>query len=425
MRKSLKIFALALAAVALVGCNSRGGGDTTGGGQTSGGQTTSYGSEVEKAAIDRVMGGNVAAVNNETAIIAGQVSQLDADNNDNVTVITKQLVNVNGTKVEVHVDWTYEDNSVVDLFHTLEGQEEYNKVFEFNYPAKGGEAVEFKFKGTAKCGATTADPVEFAVSLQPTKYVYPDYRLAEILKVKSDGSCFEHVTDAAKGYWESNNQDADTPYMYITTFGKVVYLSPDGNWGLIAEGDLFLEIYAGSGRKLGSKYYPGLAVGNWVSVRGEPSNYKGNVQLGYISKVKQVEKGSMAEPNMNYRTVDEAYLTGYNQFNGDMNALFSVTGVYAGNAKPAVDSMNVGARATFDLTVGSKTFTIAYDYHTCKDSDVTLFDEMVAVLKGATAGSTRLTIKGTLRFVANGSNAFTNDGTCQLTPFLAGHVVAA
>ena len=414
MKKSLKLLALSLglAVVGLAGCR---GGD---------GGTTSYGAEVEAAAIKKVMGGNVAAVNNVTPIIAGQASELDADNNDNVTVISKQLVNVDGVKAEVVVDWTYEDpNSLVDQFHVLEGGDT-NKVFEFNYPAKGGAAASFEFTATPKCGSTTGDPVKFNISLLACKYSYPEYALGEILAVKSDGSCFEHVTNAEKGYWESNNEDAGTAYMYITTRGKVVYLSPDGNWGLIADGALYCEIYAGSGRQLMSKYYPGLTVGNWVSVRGEPSNYKGNVQLGYISKVKQIEKGSMAEPGA-MKTMDEAYLNSYNQFNGDMNALFQVTGTFAGNASPALAAWNDGARGTFDITVGSKTLTIAYDYHTSKGGSSTLFTEMMAVLNAATAGSTQLTIKGTLRFVASGSSVFTNAGTCQLTPFLPGDVVAA
>ena len=418
MKKSLLIALGALCVAGLAGCRGDGGG------------TTSYGAEVEAAAISKVMGGNVATVNNVTPIIAGQTSELDGDKNDNITVISKQLVNVNGVKAEVIVDWTYEDSfsSLVSSFHVLEGGDT-NKVFDFNYPAQGAEAAAFEFTATPKCGTTTGSPVKYTVSLLAMKYVYPEYKLSEILAVKEDNSCFVHVTDAAKGYWESNNESAGTAYMYITTYGKVTYLAPDGNWGLIADGSLYCEIYAGSGTKLNNKYFPGLQVGNWVAVRGEPSNYKGNVQIGYISMIKQVEQGTMVEP-ASYKTMDEAYINGYHQFNGDMNAIFSVTGTYNGNVKNkngvAITSADQvpNDRYTFEINVGSKVLVIAMDYHTWKDDNgdqTALFSEYRDAIFGKSVGAA-ITVKGTLRFVANGASIFTNDGTCQLTPFLSGDI---
>lgn len=417
MKKSLLIALGALCVAGLAGCRGNEGG------------TTSYGAEVEAAAIQKVVGGNLALIENVTPLIPGQVSELDGDKNDNITVVARQLVPVNGVKAEVLVDWTYDSSTgLVDDFHVLEGGDT-NKVFEFNYPAKGAENASFEFTATPKCGNTTGDPVKFNVSLLAMKRVFPEYKLSEILALNEAGTCYQHVTDAAKGYWESNNVDAGDNYMYITTFGKVTYLAPDGNWGLIADGSLYCEIYAGSGTKLNNKYFPGLEVGNWVKVRGEPSNYKGNVQIGYISMVKKVNQGTMVEP-VAVKTMNEAYLNSYSQFNGDMNAVFTVDGVFNGNVKNkngvAITSADQvpNDRYTFEIKVGEKVLVIAMDYHTWRDADANQTD-LFTVYRDAIFGKSvgnAITVKGTLRFVMNGASVFTNDGTCQLTPFLSGDI---
>lgn len=432
MKKSLKLLT-AVAALGIAG--------TLAGCRGGGGDTTSSPTGKEAEAIQKVMAGGVAAVNNVTGIIEGQTSEVVGDNYDNVTVRTKKTVPVDGAQYEVTIDWTYDNtNNLVSSFNPLEGYEEYNKVFYFNFPAKGQPDAAFSFTATPKCNGVTGTAVTLNVTLKAETLVFPEYTIAQITETDTKptattssestytGVSFKHVTYPEKGYWESNNSDNpdDTKnlYMFVTVKGKVVYLAPDGNWGLIADGNNYMEIYAGSGTQLMNKYFPGLKVGNYVAIRGEMGHYKGNVQLGYISRVTQIEKGSIQDP-ADYKTLTESYSFTNNQFSGDMNALVKVSGTYNGNLKDSngvattVDKLTDG-RFTFDVQVGSKTVSIAYDYHVSKveEGQPKVFDTYKTFLSKLQVGGA-ITVKGTLRFVFSGANVFTNEGSFSVTPYLA------
>lgn len=441
MNKNLKLISVltgAIFSITLTGCGGRGPTSAvpTSEQPTSIQPTTSQTGNEEKA-MNAVMEGNVAAINNTTALIPGQTSELSGDEYDNITVISKQLKKVDGQNYTVEVNWTYTVENVVKSFEPLKGSES-NKVFYFNYPTQGQADVEFSFTGTPTCNGVTGTAVTFNVKLCAETLVFPEYTLAEILATEQKpsatteasstytGISFTHVTNPEKGYWESNNikPGATFSYMYVTVKGKVMYLSPDGNWGLIADGATYLEIYAGSGTQLMDKYYPGLEVGNYVSIRGEMSHYKGNVQLSYISRVSKIEKGSIADP-ADYKTLTEAYEFVNNQFSGDMNALVSLTGTYNGNLKDSnggdVSADNLqDARFTFEVKVGSKVVSIAYDYHVSKveEGQPKVFDTYKAFLQGKSVGDP-ITVKGTMRFVFSGSNVFTNEGSFAITPYNA------
>ena len=88
-------------------------------------------------------------------------------------------------------------------------------------------------------------------------------------------------------YFKGNNPGAEEDYYYVGVKGKVLYLAPDGNWGLIGDGEQVMEIYAGAGTKLKPENFPHLADG-YVCVYGNISQYNGNVQLSFISKILKI-----------------------------------------------------------------------------------------------------------------------------------------
>ena len=297
MKKSLKLLGILLGTAmiaGLAGCNRGGGG---------GGELTP---EEEAQAIQKTVSGPMATISGATQIISGTTADLSADTNDNVTVQVKRTLNVEGKSAEVTIDWSYNtEDTHVSAFQEVEGDPTH-KVFYFYYPTE--TAAEFSFTGTPKCGSTTGDPVTYKVNLKVLTLKFDEYKLSQILELNAAGDCFKHVTDADKGYWESNQETAADPHMYVKTYGKVVYLAPDGNWGLIADGDDYFEIYAGNQYNLKPSTYPDLVVGNWVEVRGRMSDYQGNVQMSFVSMVTKLQPGDThigTEPAA-VKTIDEA-----------------------------------------------------------------------------------------------------------------------
>ena len=254
-------------------------------------------------------------------------------------------------------------------------------------------------------------------------------------------------------YFITNNSEEDNPnpdatkrYLYYNMVGKVIYLAPDGNFGLMADGKNVMELYQGSGEgiPLKEENFPNLA-GGYVRVSGNMGQYCGNVQLSFITKIVSAQASEItAEPDLSYPALAEADLaalkvTGQGQKQAVLmsdgsclsNSLRSVTGtLVAGSIKmkngdnmetTAPADLVSGKRITFDLKVGDETITVAYDYHTDKTGSVGLFNAMKAKL---TAGGS-ITVKGTMRYSGNDENPFVlknNPGVWNIVPFLAGHV---
>lgn len=406
MKKSLKLIPaiLALSAVFLAGC--RGGGGAP--------------NEKETEAINKVMEGNVCTLNGATPIVSGQTTDVAGNTNEYVQVVTKQMVKVDGDNYTVEVDWShagFEDS--VYRFREIEG-DEYHKNFEFNFPANSDADKQVEITGTPKVNGKAGNPVKFSLNLKKMTYVFPEWSIAELMKI--NGSMFAHVSDPEKGYFESNQPaEAETVYCFFKTYGEVVYLAPDGNWGLLADGENYVEIYAGNAYNLNTKTYADLKVGNKVYVYGEASHYLGNVQVSYISKIEVMTDPQKVKAVAGVKTIDEAYLNTTTQISTDMNRLVKVTGTFKSKS-----ITNDATRGTFVITVGSKDLTIAYDYHTAKDGASTLFSEMKAKLDSATAGTTQLTVQGSLRWANIGKDStpvFGNTaGAYTVVPYLSGHV---
>lgn len=412
MNKSLKaLLCCSMAVIFLAGC--RGGGSTSGGGGNF--------SEKEKQAIQKVMDGNVCTLNGATPIVSGQATDVSGDENGYVQVVIKQNVSVDGEKFVVDVDWTYAGyEAAVYRYRTIEG-DEYHKNFEFNFPDVGDADKSVEISAVASISGKKADAVKFQLNLKPMKLVFPEWSISEVLKLNGEKTMFAHISDPTKGYFESNQDPEVSAYCYVKTYGEVVYLAPDGNWGLLADGDKWIEIYAGSAYNLNTKTYADLKVGAKVYVYGEPTHYLGNIQIGYISKILTMSDPQKVSAVSAAKDINEAFLQSTTQISQDMNKLVRVSGKFKSKSITTAD-----ARGTFVITVGSTDLTIAYDYHTSKEGLSTLFDEMKAILDKAVAGTTTITVLGSFRWANQSKEAtpvFGNtSGSWTVVPYLSGHV---
>ena len=256
-------------------------------------------------------------------------------------------------------------------------------------------------------------------------------------------------------YYKTNNPDAaEKQYYYVNVTGKVIYLAPDGNFGLIADGDEVMEIYAGGGTALKESNFPNLKLGNVVKISGNLGQFCGNVQLGFITKVLAGNASAITAPTnpltfreMTAEKIASLTKSGFTdpsqavKVDGVdmMGSLRSVTGKLKagslywcdGDADSAdswktatPDTIKSGKRFRFVLTVGEKEYTVAYDYHVCRNSSTTLFDN----LKSALSSGKDITVKGFSRYFGNNSSPFNQEGqgaVWSVVPFDAAHVSVA
>lgn len=114
-----------------------------------------------------------------------------------------------------------------------------------------------------------------------------------------------------------------------------------------------------------------------------------------------------------------------------MNSLRSVSATYNGNIKDrngtAVSDPNSLAfnRFTFEVKLGEKVLTIAFDYHVDpSDKECPVFNAFKDKLSKLSIGSS-LTIKGSFRFngpVDKGYNGNETSTNWNLVPFLQDHI---
>ena len=257
-------------------------------------------------------------------------------------------------------------------------------------------------------------------------------------------------------YYKTNNPEAaEKQYSYVNCTGKVIYLAPDGNFGLIADGDEVMEIYAGGGTALKESNYPNLKLGSVVKVVGNLGQFCGNVQLGFITKVLEGDPSAITAPSdpLTFREMTEEKIasltkTGFNdpsqavRVDGVdmMGSLRSVTGTLVANSlywcdgdadvatswKTATTStIKNSKRFRFKLQVGEKQYSVAYDYHVCRNlGNYDLFNNLKSALDSGKA----ITVSGFSRYFGNNSEPFNpegNGGVWTVVPFAANHVSTA
>jgi len=389
----------------------------TGGGSGStteiNGLTIKGGSTGEINAIVKAADKTIASVSANTGLIPGETAECKEDDGDYLYLNLSQAVNLDEGNFKVQIEWGYDENDAsFDNYMAL--SDGVHGRINLVYPGFGNEARDFPFYvKKLTCGKAVCETqVNFNVHLVPAEHKHDDITIPQIYALNQAGTGFNIVDYNSSSPYYTPNYGQD--YFYVNVPGKVIYLSPDGNWGLIGDGKYVLEIYAGSALDLDADHYPGLAVGAYVTVTGNMSIYNGNMQVGFTTKIKTLENHSNIQEPTGYTTIGGASLDGAAQYtDGLMNGLFTLTGTL----ETAPDTSS-NKRFTWTVTSEGKSITCAYDYHVDRNSDLGIYNGYKTTFASKSVGSA-ITIKGTLRY--NGSS-FQNDGHWELVPFLADHI---
>lgn len=385
------------------------------------------------------------------------VAKLSEDNGDIVKVTTAQKANVNSKSYTVNIDWACPEDS--PYFSQWLDSDAQHKLIEIKYQGYGKEVGDFSWwMKKITCGdAVAANPnVKYNAKVYGEQYKHDNVDIEFINKVTETPktvvagedsyyfpSTFDlvdyeyHAGEKYSPYFITNNPDAEeAQYFYVNVACKVLYLAPDGNWGLVHDGSNFLEIYAGAGTKLTTVNFPNLAK-EYVVISGNISQYCGNIQLGFITQIKEAtaeQKAAIDDTVGEYIKVDSDFIRDnfidenletaqVQAIDGMSNAMATVTGTLVANTikqgnEVVTASALKDARFTFELQVGDYRQLIAYDYHT---NDGSFFN----ALKSALIKGGEMTIDGTLRYAGNDTNPFIlqgNPGVWSIVPFLSEHI---
>lgn len=402
----------------------------------------------EQQAIEDVADMSIILKSGSTGVTPEDTEVLLEDEGDYVYVVTSQLVKVNGTVYTVKLEWTSDtSNTYLSGYSTLDST---HGIFEINYPGKYGNDGALTVKlGKISCGGAHSENTTLAYNFEIKKgnWYHKDVHISELLKTKVVDEAkglygydiVDYVTKPANAYYypnpENAGQDSTKQYYYVNCFGKFIYNAPDGNWGLIADGNKVMEIYAGSALNILPTRYPALN-NKYVKVVGNMSQYCGNMQIGFINEIKKATAADLEQDFTSpiYEELTAAQLAnmtpGLQVVNGLnlTNALKSVKGKYV--AGSVSGSVALGSRFTFKVDVGGKQLTVAYDYHVDKygdDVDTSSMKLVIDQLKAVMANPTQeFEIKGTLRYAGSNTNPFNQtSGEYQLVPFLGEQITRA
>lgn len=450
MKKFTILLAVAASTFALASCGDGGGDDPSVKELVA---NVSGGSAEEREAIQTCVKKSIAQVSNKTPILIGNSYDLLADNGDFLEVATTYNTKVtSGKKYNVAIEW---DFGTSDLVAEVTDPDSVHKMVEFNYPGQGGQDTTYSFsiKKMTCGGASTTDPqVKYTCNVKKSTFLHYDVHVDELNKVHKldDGSYYYEIadeTDANHAYFKSQPENVGKSekgdkYYYVSCPGKVIYYTPDGNWGLLADGDHVMEIYAGSELNIGPTRYPAMK-GDYVKVLGNMGQYNGNIQISYITEMKKATVADLknGEPSMNYQTITDTMIASIkNELGGHKqcvpganlsNALAQMEATYVpgtlkgSDGKATTKDKLQNARFTFDVMVGTEKVTIAYDYHVDRDGTHGVFEAVKAMVDAEGT----FNIKGTLRFQGDDEHPFAPPtekfpGAWQLVPFLPEHVSA-
>ncbi len=368
--------------------------------------------------------------------------RMNADDEDYIRLSKKVVVD----SYTVEITWNIDQTQAT--FGKVLAMDATTDMVTFNYPGVGqpdgtfswsiskivcGGAVSTKCNSnyTAKILAATKEYIpmtmaevyanhdsEKQVTVDGTTYTYPSYNDLVDYEYKN--------TKGYQPWWNTGRAaDSDDNYIYCEISGKIIFLSEDGNWGLFANGEHVLEIYSGSKLDLNETKYPELK-NKYVTIKGSLYHYYGNFQMEYIISIKACDKSLVTEPSGNYNNLTAEKLAAlkgsdglYKQFTTavEHNQLVAVTGTITGEKVAGSNG-----RFTFEMTVGEHKVTIAYDYHTDKNTS-TVKNALNAVYK---VGDT-VTIKGSYRFNNGVEKTLVktdgSGGEFTIVPFLAADII--
>ena len=381
---------------------------------------------------------------------------LSGTEQDYIRVLNK--VNANGKTVEL----TWDFKTSQSTFDARVKVDDSADLVYIKYPAAGAADQTFEWSLTKiVCGGavSTKTNSDYSAAVKAPMYDFVPMTIGQINAVTDTGvaqtfeyggktytfdstsNIIKYDTGNTKGYspwWNTGRAaDAEENYIFTTVRGKIIYLSDDGNWGLLADGDHIIEIYSGSELDLNATSYPEINS-NYVEIKGEVSHYYGNFQLSFIKSIRKYEGNEVTAPTNTFADLTEAKLAAakllevpttkkvYKQFTSqfEQNALMEVTG----KVVKGPSSTTKGARFTFDIEVGDskQPLEVAYDYHVDKNSG----NVETALRAKAVVGNT-ITLKGTVRFshsvdktLIPVTNQKGTGGQWSIVPFEVAHMVA-
>jgi hypothetical protein len=392
-----------------------------------------------------------------TEILPDVTPQLLEDEGDDVMLTTRQIAK---NKKFVDITWSVPEGQI--YYSKISDLDDVHKLLEINYQHYGAPNGELTWNiSKLVCGgAVCNNPKEmtYKATIVNEEYLHDDVRIADINKVTDEelivdaggethkfASTFDNVDyEYHEGVtyfprFKTNNPNGEKKFLYYNVPGKVIYTAPDGNWGLLADGAQVLEFYIGAGKALTPTNWPNLEK-EYVVMSGNMGDYCGNIQMGFMTKIKEApaeKKALIEEPLMTYPALTEAdiaswivegYTAQKQAINGFSASLHSVTGTLVadsiidkqGTVVTDIDSM-ANNRFTFQLQVGSQVMTVAYDYHTDREGAVGLFSALKAALKKGG----KMTVKGTMRYSGDDDKLFItegNEGVWNIVPFLPEHI---
>ena len=447
MNKKILAFIPLLAGMALSGCDLPFGGSSIDGEfeivpQLSGG------TKAQRTAICTAINDLSPCVNRNTSdLFPDSKITLKQDDGDYIRVTTKQVVG----DYTVELKWAADESQA--SFGSIKQGDAEHQIISVKYPGYKNADTTFKWSlESATCGKakTKGTIANYEATLVGESHPHDNVTIAEInacnmteqtIKGHTYPSTYNMINyDQDSPYFAPNANDDNPDYHYIRVRGKVIYYAEDGNWLLLGDGKQVVEIYAGSGKGLVPSNFPAINNG-YVEVAGNLSQYKGNIQVGFVTTIDEVEKGNIVDPDVTGTEINAAFIT--NNFelpspykcqrqaiDGFANSIGKISGTVkpnsikdsGGNSTTAA-KVTAAARFTFDVDLaGGKTITVAYDYHTDSTAQLGLFNKLQAKLSGANS----ISLKGTMRYSAAGASIFQTDtltsGQWDIVPFAAADV---
>lgn len=413
--KKLLILGAALALGSLTGCAIGGGG---------GGEAGA----IENAKMQTIASVGGQPVTEGVKIDVGQDNNVW--NNAHLSLTTKQKVldKKSGKDYDVDITWTYEEASF--LRPKFKSDETHEEIY-FNYSKT--EEYDFKFTANLTCGSATGT-ANYEIHLLKNNLTYDTKTIKELYEVDNSNKygykLVETAAGSSEGYYKGNNTGGSDPFYYAETYAKVVYYAPDGNFALVADGDYFLELFAGKGvSNLKPTGFPALTVGNTVKIIGEMTSYFGSAQMAFIKDIDNADASKAAAP-ADFKALAGSAFAGKHYWEDYLvNSARTVSATYNGNLKfdgatttTTPDKLS-NSRWTFEVLVDGEKLLVAYDYHT-DPGDKTVLNSFKEKLTGLEVGSP-ITVKGFLRFAGPVEKSYKgneNSTDWSICPFLAGHL---
>lgn len=430
------------------------------------------GTEEDKNAIYDALNNKPICQKNGTSVSnirPNKQATLEEDEGDNVKLTLKQTAK---SKTVVFT-WACSDSQEYFGGFLNPSDDQFHQFIEINYKHYAAKTEEGSLTWSIskiQCGdAVAANPgVSYRAKIINEQINHPDVHISDVYAFSSD--TYEHdytdgthlkfpstfdVVDydkeyeqAPSPYYRTTDPEAEKKYYYCNVFGKVIYLAPDGNFGLIADGNDVLEIYAGAGTALKESNFPHLKVGNVVKITGNLSQYCGNMQLGFITKVVEAPASSITAPSNEFREITESKIASLTKSGfttqsqavklddvNMMGSLRTVTGTYVADSMKnctgkaeestkwpsiAPGSMDATKRIMFKIAVGSAQYTVYYDKHSNSTSD-----NIFAALKSKLEAGGSITIKGFSRYFGDNEDggSFAQEGKTAATGYASGWTI--